>query len=107
MSPSEIAPGHPVAARLLEAREYLGIPAEAVAEHLGIDVSAIEAGDQEASSEQLHQLCALYRRSMYWVLTGTDPELDPETLAALEHLSDQDRKAVLDFAKFLRTGSHH
>lgn len=90
-----------VAARLLEAREYLGIPAEVVAEHLGIDVTAIEAGDQEISSEQLHQLCVLYRRPVDWVLTGTEPEIRAETLAAVGHLNDQDREVVLNFAKFL------
>lgn len=96
-----------LAQRLKEAREYLGLSQEAVAQHLGIpraSISAIEAGKRKVSSMELRDLARLYRTSVEALLGGE--EEDPVVKAlfrAARNLTEEDRKQVLRFAQFLRT----
>jgi transcriptional regulator with XRE-family HTH domain len=98
-------------AKLREAREYLGVSQELVAEHLGIpraSVSAIETGKRKVSSLELRDLAKLYRRPVeYFLGAGSEVEEPPdETVVALyrttRSLSDQDRQQLLQFARFLK-----
>lgn len=99
-----------LASRLRQAREYLGLSQEAVAEHLGIpraSVSAIEAGRRKVSSIELRDLAKLYKRPVTYFLGETPPDeaLENETVRALfrttRNLTDDDKEQVLRFAQFL------
>ncbi|HEY1348834.1 MAG TPA: helix-turn-helix domain-containing protein [Ktedonobacteraceae bacterium] len=99
--------------RLREAREYLGLSQEYVAEQLGIpraSISAIETGRRKVSGVELKQLARLYRCSVASLL-GENKEAqieqpDEESVRALfraaRELSEQDRQQLLRFAEFLR-----
>jgi transcriptional regulator with XRE-family HTH domain len=99
-----------LAQRLREAREYLGLPQELVAEKLGIPrpaVSAIETGKRKVSSLELKQLAHLYRQSIsHFLGTQDDSDAHDELLSALyratQPLSNADKEQVLRFAAFLR-----
>ena len=94
-----------LAARLREAREYVGLLQEDVARALGIpraSVSALEAGKRRVSSLELRRLARLYRRPVGWLL-GEDLEIDVSAplFRATSALSDNDKEQVLRFAEFL------
>ena len=95
--------------RLKEAREAIGLPQVAVADHLSIpraSVSDIETGRRRVTFLELKQLAALYRRP-YSYFSGDEEDIAVE---ATEHalyrtaseLSEDDRQQVLRFAQFLR-----
>lgn len=97
--------------RLREAREYLGLSQEFVAERLGIpraSISTMETGKRKVSSLELKQLAQLYKRSLTFFLGEEDQEdiVDDATIQALyrttKALSEHDRQQVLSFARFLR-----
>ena len=102
-SPEELQ----LAARLKEAREYLGISQESVSHRLHIpraSVSAFETGKRRVSSIELRQLASFYKTSVSSLL-GESGQSDPLTEALYRTttaLSDQDRRQVLRFAEFLR-----
>lgn len=96
--------------RLREAREYLGLSQEFVAEQLEIPraaVSAMETAKRKVSSLELKQLSRLYRRNYDYFL-GEQQAAEPEDTVAqalfrtTKKLSDKDREQVLKFAQFLR-----
>lgn len=97
--------------RLREAREYLGLSQEFVAEQLHVpraSVSAIETGKRKVSSLELKRLAQLYKQPISQFL-GDDNQAEDtqdETVRALfrttRALSDEDRRQVLRFAQFLR-----
>jgi len=98
-------------ARLKEAREYLGLSQEFVAEKLSIpraSVSAIETGKRKVSSLELKSLARLFKRPLSYFLTDEYASSEPEdnTTVALfrtaKTLSDEDRQQVLRFAQFLK-----
>ena len=94
-----------LAARLREAREYVGLLQEDVAQALGIpraSVSALEAGKRRVSSLELRRLARLYRRQVGWLL-GEDLQIDVSAplFRATSALSDNDKEQVLRFAEFL------
>ena len=94
-----------LAARLREAREYIGLLQEDVARALGIpraSVSALESGKRRVSSLELRRLGRLYRRPVGWLL-GEDHEIDVSAplFRATATLSDNDKEQVLRFAEFL------
>lgn len=94
-----------LAARLREAREYVGLLQEDVARALGIpraSVSALESSKRRVSSLELRRLARLYRRPVGWLL-GEDLEIDPSAplFRATAELSDNDKEQVLRFAEFL------
>jgi transcriptional regulator with XRE-family HTH domain len=95
--------------RLREAREYLGLSQEQVADHLRIprpSVSQFEAGKRGISFLELKRLAALYRRPLEYFSNDDIPAAD-DTADALfrtaQELSSDDREQVLRFAQFLRT----
>lgn len=96
---------------LKEAREYLGLSQEAVADKLGIpraSVSALETGKRKVSSLELRQLARLYKRPLSHFLpddAGSHEPEDQTTVAlfrAAKGLTDEDREQVLRFAQFLK-----
>ena len=94
-----------LAARLREAREYIGLLQEDVAQALRIpraSVSALEAGKRRVSSLELRRLARLYRRPVGWLL-GEDLEIDVSAplFRATSALSANDKEQVLRFAEFL------
>jgi transcriptional regulator with XRE-family HTH domain len=95
-----------IAARLREAREYVGLLQEDTATALGIpraSVSALESGKRRITGIELRRLARLYRKPVGWLIGEEDIELsDAEPLfRATEALSVQDREQVLRFAQFL------
>jgi transcriptional regulator with XRE-family HTH domain len=101
--------------RLREARTYLGLSQEFVAEQLGIpraSVSAMESGKRKVTGLEIKQLAALYKRPVTFFLDTDDTgsqqgvALPDETSRALfrtaRDLTAQDREQVLRFAQFLR-----
>src|SRR5438105_3392908 len=81
--------------RLKDAREYLGLSQEGVAEHLGIPraaVSAIETGKRRVSSLELKKLAKLYRRDYNFFLEsdeGREPAQDSELSRALFRVTEE------------------
>jgi transcriptional regulator with XRE-family HTH domain len=99
--------------RLKEAREYLGLSQEFVAERLGVpraSISAIETGRRKVSSLELRDLALLYKRPLSHFLGESAEQTDEgkdETARALfratRNLSEEDKQQVLKFAQFLRS----
>lgn len=100
-----------MAARLKEAREYLGISQEEVATTLNIPrpaISRIESGERKVEALELEQFSKLYSRTVQYFLSGvrSSDELDGSiafAARALKGLSDKDLEEVARFASFLRT----
>lgn len=97
-----------LAARLKEAREYLGLSQETVAQQLDIpraSVSALESGRRRVTSIELQRLARLYRTTVS-ALLDEDQRADPVGDALYRTattLSDEDRQQVLRFAQFLKS----
>lgn len=99
-----------LAQRLRDAREYLGLSQEFVAEQLQIPraaVSAIETAKRKVSSLELKQLARLYRRTCGYFLGEQELAEDDDVVAAALHrttkkLSGADKEQVLRFAQFLQ-----
>jgi transcriptional regulator with XRE-family HTH domain len=97
-------------ARLRQAREYLGLSQEAVAEALGVpraSVSAMESGRRKVSSLELRNLARLYQRPLEWFYADdAQPIAEDETVSALfratKNLKPEDKEQVLRFAEFLK-----
>lgn len=95
--------------RLKEAREAIGLPQAAVANHIGIpraSVSDIETGRRRVAFLELKQLAALYRRPFSYFSGDEEDDSVSATARALfrtaSELSENDRQQVLRFAQFLR-----
>lgn len=116
MSNDEVASGDAVelARKLREAREYVNLSQQFVAEQTGIPRSAIsdiERGTRRVESLELKRLAELYRMPVNFFLgTEGDPEAASEaedpTVAALtratEGLDEKSKDEVLRFALFLK-----
>jgi transcriptional regulator with XRE-family HTH domain len=97
-------------ARLRQAREYLGLSQESVAEALGVpraSVSAMESGRRKVSSLELRDLARLYKRPLDWFYgSESEPIAEDETVGALfratRDLTPEDKEQVLRFAEFLK-----
>jgi transcriptional regulator with XRE-family HTH domain len=99
--------GQVLGAKLKEAREYIGLKQEQVAQHLGIPrtgVSEIEKGKRNVSALELKKLAHLYQRPVQY-FTGDD-ETVPADVAFLartaSELSNTDRQELQRFAEFLQ-----
>lgn len=103
--PDTAAPRVVVRARLVEAREYLGVTVQQAAGALGWPADrllALESGDTVTpSGADVRRLARLYRRPVAWLCGETTFQPSPEMLRQVEKLSAGDREAVLDFAEFL------
>ena len=99
-------------AKLREAREYVGLKQEQVAQHMELPrtaVSEIENGRRGVSAIELKRLARLYQRRVTW-FTGEESEATvPADVAFLARtassLSDNDRQELQRFAEFLRSRS--
>ncbi len=97
-----------MAARLKDAREYLGLSQDDVATALGISrpaVTNIESGNRKVEAVELDQLAKLYGRPVGYFLSGEIKEV-PERAAfyarTFKDLSERDLDEVARFAEFLR-----
>ena len=102
--------GQILGAKLREAREYIGLKQDQVANALGIPrtaVSEIEKGKRSVSALELKKLAHLYQRSVQY-FTGDEPAV-PADVAFLARtassLSNTDRKELQRFAEFLQSKS--
>lgn len=97
-----------VAARLREAREYLGLSQDEVAAALQLSrpaVTNIESGTRKVDALELEQLAQLYGRSVQYFLANDEGVPDSKVAFAartLKGLSDKDLGEVARFAEFLR-----
>lgn len=97
-------------ARLREAREFLGLSQEVVAEALGVpraSVSAMESGRRKVSSLELRDLARLYKRPLEFFYDDQSADApEDETAQALfratRNLTADDKEQVLKFAEFLK-----
>ena len=100
-----------LALRLREARDYVGLSQETVAEHLGISrpaVSAIERGTRKVSGLELKRLAGLYRRPITFFLdveAESEVVLEADSFAgalfrATQDLEAADRYQVLSSSSF-------
>lgn len=102
-----------IAARLREAREYLGLSQEFVARQMGlsrVSIVNIEGARQAVSAVAMGRYAWLYRRPIWWLYgeaepageARTDPR-DEQLLAAIGPVvSANDREQLRKFAEFLR-----
>ena len=97
-----------MAARLKDAREYLGLSQDDVATAIGISrpaVTNIESGNRKVEAVELAQLAKLYGRPVNYLLSGENEEV-PEKFAfyarTFKDLSEKDLDEVARFAGFLR-----
>jgi transcriptional regulator with XRE-family HTH domain len=110
-TPQEEAEGYAsMGVRLREAREFLGLSQEAVAEALRIpraSISAIESGRRKVGSLELREFARIYKRPLDWFYgSDEEPIAEDETVTALfratSNLKPEDKEQVLRFAEFLR-----
>ena len=96
--------------KLKEAREYIGLKQDQVAQHLGIPrsgVSDIEKGKRNVNALELKMLAHLYQRSVQF-FTGDEPAVSADVAflaRTASALSNTDRLALQRFAEFLQTKS--
>lgn len=96
-----------LAERLREARDYLGLSQEFVAQQTGISrlaISAIENSRRRVEALELTALAALYKYPVTYFLEGAleEPASVRAIARAATHLTDRDRDQVLHFARFLK-----
>ena len=96
-----------LAERLREAREYLGLSQEFVAQQTSISrvaISAIENGKRKVEALELTALAALYKYPVTYFFDGAleEPSSVRAIARAATSLTDKDREQVLQFAQFLK-----
>jgi transcriptional regulator with XRE-family HTH domain len=112
-STSEVSERRRLGERLREARKYLGLNQEEVAEYLRIPRTAlvdIESGQRRVEAIELTRLAKLYRQP-FGYFTGEDAATAalPASVMFLARqtaeLSDQDKAEVSRFVEYLRARS--
>lgn len=95
------------AARLKEAREYLGLSQQEVADATDLSrsaISMIESGQRRVDAVELSALAKIYQRSVSHFM-GEDEKAVPDDVSMLARqaaqLSDKDRSELLRFSEFL------
>lgn len=98
---------NPIATRLKEAREYLGLSQQEVSESTGVSRSAIslvETGQRKVSAQELKAFARVYQRPVGF-FTGEDAPALPEDVSMLARqaskLSEKDREELMRFTEFL------
>lgn len=109
---AQLAEQERLSQHLREAREFLGLSQEFVAEQLGLSrvaVSAIETNKRKVSSVELKQFARLYHLDLSFFFdepAASGRPVDDQTVVALfrttKTLSPEDKEQVLRFAQFLR-----
>ncbi|MEC3912596.1 helix-turn-helix transcriptional regulator [Sphingobium sp. CR2-8] len=107
-----IATERHIAARVTEAREYLELSADELAEMIGVapdEIEAIEAGTTQVSATQLSEIAKALGRGIEFFTTGVSAQKASERTEflarAAETLSDQDMGELQRFATYLRSRS--
>lgn len=99
-----------LATRLKEAREYLELSQDEVAQVLNVQrsaISLIEAGQRKVDAIELQKLAELYQRPIGY-FTGEEgapapiPESVQHLARAAAKLTDRDREELTRFAEFLQ-----
>lgn len=104
-----------LAKRLREAREYLGLSQEYVAQQTGISrpaISEIEGGRRKVDSLELKRFSKLYERPIEYLLgtvaeeesaigVSVDP-LEGKLRAMTRGLTGEDREEIIRFVEYLR-----
>ena len=100
-----------LASKLKDAREYLNLSQQFVADQMAMSrsaVSDIERGARKVDSLELKRFAMLYRLSINHLLGVEDSEMagaDPTAVAlarATNDMGEQDKRQLLKFAEFLR-----
>jgi transcriptional regulator with XRE-family HTH domain len=96
-----------LAERLREAREYLGLSQDFVAQQTHIPrvaISAIENGRRKVEALELTALAQLYKYPITYFLEGAleEPASIRAIARAASSLNDKDREQILHFAQFLK-----
>lgn len=103
-----------LAKRLKEAREYLGLSQEYVAQQTGIArpaISEIEAAKRNVSSLELKRFSKLYGRPVEYFLgtvesedeeIGASDPIEIKLRSMTKDLKREDREEILRFAEYLR-----
>jgi transcriptional regulator with XRE-family HTH domain len=106
MNASEESESKQLANRLREAREYLNLSQQFVADKTGIPrsaVSDIENGRRKVDSLELRKLARLYMYPVAYFLGEEEADEEVRALArAVTDLTEDDRAEVVRFAQFLR-----
>jgi transcriptional regulator with XRE-family HTH domain len=106
MNASEESESKQLATRLREAREYLNLSQQFVADKTGIPrsaVSDIENGRRKVDSLELRKLARLYMYPVAYFLGEEEADEEARALArAVTDLTEDDRAEVVRFAQFLR-----
>jgi transcriptional regulator with XRE-family HTH domain len=106
MNASEESESKQLATRLREAREYLNLSQQFVADKTGIPrsaVSDIENGRRKVDSLELRKLARLYMYPVAYFLGEEEADEEVRALArAVTDLTEDDRAEVVRFAQFLR-----
>ena len=96
-----------IGSKLREAREYLHLTQQEVAEVLGLSrsaISLIEKGERRLETLELKQLAKLYGRPSS-DFTGEEVRQQPDEIRVLmrkaEAMSEQDRREIVRFADWL------
>jgi transcriptional regulator with XRE-family HTH domain len=102
-----------LAARLREAREYVQLSQEEVAQILQIPrsaISLIEKGERKVGAVELKQLAQLYQRTVEDLAAAEPPPELPLEIAHLARtaskLTSQDIEELTRFAQFLQGRTH-
>lgn len=102
-----------LAKRLKEARDYLGLSQEYVAQQTGIPrpaISEIEAGRRKVDSLELKRFSKLYGRPIEFLLGGNEESAvgaaaDPVEVKLrplMRELKEEDREEILRFVEYLQ-----
>ncbi len=95
-----------LAARIREAREYLGFSVPQAAERLGLHpvfLRQLEDAEVDPPGPLLARIAKLYMRPVEWFTGGWRFEPSPGLLRMAEGVRHPgDREAILDFAEFLQ-----
>ncbi|MGB3456530.1 MAG: helix-turn-helix transcriptional regulator [Litorimonas sp.] len=100
-----------IATRLREARDYVGLRQDHVAEDLKVSrsaISEIESGRRKVSAVELKALAKLYQRPVSWFTDDIVGEVSKEVeflARTATELSDRDLNELQQFAEFLKNRS--
>lgn len=90
--------------RLREAREYLGLSIEFVAESLSFDAATIyawESGTLSPTVGELERLAGLYKVTLDYLMVGEAYAVPIDLAPRIENLNAHDASAVIRFYEFL------
>jgi len=105
MSDDRLALGN----RLREAREYVALSQEEVADFLGISRSAVslaESGKRKVDAIELTKLAKIYQTSVADLTgesSGATPPMVEHLAREAKGLKEKDQEELLQFAKFLKS----